>query len=215
MQNKDISLKEYYQDLKNELNEIKELDSEIKDLEQASGEVENKYRLLSRFLDVKKHCKDILLYLLAIVFTVSIINIDLILITLMIATSVLVPCGLFLKDTYQNVKKTNQKIPCFGKSGKESFKFLKSKRMSILNRIEAKKNRKEELSTKLGSYTLGGEFSDDFYNMLFRRVDELDSFYQESLDATIHQDISSVHFDNNIGSEINYTEKTKKLFKKM
>ena len=87
--------------------------------------------------------------------------------------------------------------------------------MSILKRIEAKKNRKEELFNKLGSYTPNGEFSTDFYDMLFKRVDQVDRLYQESLNATLKEDVSHIHFDNSIGSEIDYTEKTKKLFKKM
>ena len=42
MQNDDVSIKKYYQNLKDEFNELKELDSEINNLEEASNEVENK-----------------------------------------------------------------------------------------------------------------------------------------------------------------------------
>lgn len=215
MQNDDISIKECYQNLRDEFNELKELDSEISHLEEASNEVETKYRVVARFLNVKKGCKDILLYLGAILFIVSMVNIDLLLIGGVILTTTFISCGVLVKNAYQQVKKINQKIPCFGKAGRDNFTFLKSKRMSILNRIEAKENRKEELSTKLGSYTPNGEFSTNFYDMLFKRVDEVDQFYQESLNATLEEDVSHIHFDNSIGSEIDYTKKTKKLFKKM
>lgn len=215
MQNDDVSIKKYYQNLKDEFNELKELDSEINNLEEASNELENKYRVIARFLDVKKGCKDILLYLAAVLLIVSMVNIDLLLIGGAILTTAFISCGVLLKNAYQNVKKINKKIPCFWTSGRDNFTFLKSKRMSILKRIEAKKNRKEELSTKLGSYTPNGEFSTDFYDMLFKRVDQVDCLYQESLNATLKEDVSHIHFDNSIGSEIDYTEKTKKLFKKM
>ena len=36
-----------------------------------------------------------------------------------------------------------------------------------------------------------------------------------NLNATLEEDVSHIHFDNSISSEIDYTEKTKKLFKKM
>ena len=215
MQNDDVSIKKYYQNLKDEFNELKELDSEINNLEEASNELENKYRVIARFLDVKKGCKNMLLYLGAVLFIVSMVNIDLLLIGGAILTTAFISCGVLLKNAYQNVKKINKNIPCFGISGRDNFTFLKSKHMSILKRIEAKKNRKEELFTKLGSYTPNGEFSTDFYDMLFKRVDQVDRLYQESLNATLKEDVSHIHFDNSIGSEIDYTEKTKKLFKKM
>ena len=113
MQNDDVSIKKYYQNLKDEFNELKELDSEINNLEEASNEVENKYRVIARFLDVKKGCKDILLYLGAVLLIVSMVNIDLLLIGGVILTTAFISCGVLVKNAYQNVKKINKKIPCF------------------------------------------------------------------------------------------------------
>ena len=109
MKNDDVSIKKYYQNLKDEFNELKELDSEINNLEEASNELENKYRVIARFLDVKKGCKDILLYLGAVLLIVSMINIDLLLIGGVILTTAFISCGVLLKNAYQNVKKINKK----------------------------------------------------------------------------------------------------------